>query len=98
MALSNDFGKWITEVEKTVIFAEGTDANRVMQDFCRMGIKNVRAFTVPLEEVSTGKHIMNTVWIKGCTIEPCWELLTVIYGLTTIDDPEYKNHYFAVEK
>lgn len=98
MTYNNLFERWTTEVEKTVIFAEGTDANRVMEDFCRMGIKNARAFTVPLEEASTGKHIMNTVCIKGATIEPCWELLAAMYGLTTIDRPEYKDHYFAFEK
>lgn len=86
-------------IEKKMAFGEGTDLRRLVNDIAATGLLgDVHGCYFNIVEKATGDVVMKAPVVVGKTSPLVWKLLSKKYGLTTIDDPMYKDMLFAFEK
>lgn len=87
------------KIEKQIVFGEGTDLQRLVNDFAATGLfDDIHGCYFNIVETATGNVVMQAPTVVGKTYPLFWELLSKKLGLTTIDDPIYKDMLFAFEK
>ena len=88
------------KVEKTLVFYEGTDLQKVLNVLARMEIiDDLHGYpNFEIVETATGKVVCKAPSVVGKTYPVIWNILADIWGFTTIDRPEYKDMLFAFEK
>ena len=87
------------KIEKQIVFGEGTDLQRLVNDFATVGVlEDVHGCYFDIVETATGDVVMQAPTVVGKAYPFIWKLLSKKLGLTTIDDPIYKDMLFSFEK
>lgn len=88
------------KVTKTMVFAEGTDLQRLLDNLALMDIfdGDLHGFTQAIYDSRTGEKVMDAPSIKGTTYTVLWNALKDVFGLETVDNPDYKDYLFSFGK
>lgn len=84
------------KIEKQMVFGEGTDLQRLVNQFAATGLfDDIHGCYTDIVETATGDVVMKAPTVVGKTYPLIWKLLSKKLGLTIIDDP---NMLFSFEK
>ena len=87
------------KIEKQIVFGEGTDLQRLVNDFAATGLfDDIHGCYFNIVENATGNVVMQAPTVVGKAYPLVWKMLSKKLGLTTIDDPIYKDMLFSFEK
>ena len=87
------------KIEKTMVFAEGTDLQKLLNYLAGTGLFDELRGNPDNEiiETDTGKVIMKAPSITAKTYPMIWDSFAYRLGLIKINRPEYENYLFAFE-
>lgn len=87
------------KIEKTMVFAEGTDLQKLLNYLAGTGLFDELRGNPDNEiiETDTGKVIMKAPSITAKTYPMIWASFAYLLDLIEIDRPEYENYLFAFE-
>lgn len=87
------------KIEKTIVFAEGTDLQKLLNYLAGTGLFDELRGNPDNEiiETDTGKVIMKAPSITAKTYPMIWDSFAYLLGLIKINRPEYENYLFAFE-
>lgn len=87
------------KIEKTIIFAEGTNLQKLLNYLAGTGLFDELRGNPDNEiiETDTGKVIMKAPSITAKTYPMIWDSFAYRLSLIKIDRPEYENYLFAFE-
>lgn len=87
------------KIEKTMVFAEGTDLQKLLNYLAGTGLFDELRGNPDNEiiETDTGKVIMKAPSITAKTYPMIWDSFAYLLGLIKINRPEYENYLFAFE-
>ena len=87
------------KIEKTMVFAEGTNLQKLLNYLAGTGLFDELRGNPDNEiiETDTGKVIMKAPSITAKTYPMIWDSFAYLLGLIKINRPEYENYLFAFE-